>query len=184
MQINNICNMAIQTINLISGASLAGITANLVVKTLGLEKVEDKESNLSGNVEITAEDFSALQNELEDLKTEIAELKGAQTETKPGEETPSVETQTSTGEEIVAETTPAPKTEDMKAEQTETETETKTETEAKTTLKEIDIYNLTQSEANQIWTSYLKGQCEYDLNDENIKEFCTKFGFDINYAKN
>ncbi len=30
MQINNICNMAIQTINLISGASLAGITANLV----------------------------------------------------------------------------------------------------------------------------------------------------------
>lgn len=174
MQINNICNMAIQTINLISGASLAGITANLVVKTLGLEKVEDKESNLSGNVEITAEDFSALQNELEDLKTEIAELKGAQTETKPGEETPSVETQTSTGEEIVAETTPAPKT----------ETETKTETEAKTTLKEIDIYNLTQSEANQIWTSYLKGQCEYDLNDENIKEFCTKFGFDINYAKN
>ena len=170
MQINNICNMAIQTINLISGASLAGITANLVVKTLGLEKVEDKESNLSGNVEITAEDFSALQNELEDLKTEIAELKGAQ-----------VETQTSTGEEIVAETTPAPKTEDMKAEQTETET--KTETEAKTTLKEIDIYNLTQSEANQIWTSYLKGQCEYDLNDENIKEFCTKFGFDINYAK-
>ena len=64
------------------------------------------------------------------------------------------------------------------------EAETKTETEAKTTLKEIDIYNLTQSEANQIWTSYLKGQCEYDLNDGNIKEFCTKFGFDINYAKN
>ena len=178
MQINNICNMAIQTINLISGASLAGITANLVVKTLGLEKVEDKESNLSGNVEITAEDFSALQNELEDLKTEIAELKGAQTETKPGEETPSVETQTSTGEEIVAETTPTSKTDDMKSEQT------KTETKAKTTLKEIDIYNLTQSEANQIWTSYLKGQCEYDLNDGNIKEFCTKFGFDINYAKN
>ena len=182
MQINNICNMAIQTINLISGASLAGITANLVVKTLGLEKVEDKESNLSGNVEITAEDFSALQTELEDLKTEFAELKGAQTETKPGEETSSVETQTSAGEEIVAETTPAPKTEDMKAEQTKIET--KTETEAKTTLKEIDIYNLTQSEANQIWTSYLKGQCEYDLNDGNIKEFCTKFGFDINYAKN
>lgn len=178
MQINNICNMAIQTINLISGASLAGITANLVVKTLGLEKVEDKESNLSGNVEITAEDFSALQNELEDLKTEIAELKGAQTETKPGKETPSVETQTSTGEEIVAETTPTSKTDDMKSEQT------KTETKAKTTLKEIDIYNLTQSEANQIWTSYLKGQCEYDLNDGNIKEFCTKFGFDINYAKN
>ena len=182
MQINNIRNLAIQTIGLLSGASIATIAANLVVKTLGLEKVEDKESNLSGNVEITAEDFSALQNELEDLKTEIAELKGAQAETKSGEETPSVETQTSTGEEIVAETTPTSKTDDMKAEQTKTET--KTETKAKTTLKEIDIYNLTQSEANQIWTSYLKGQCEYDLNDGNIKEFCTKFGFDINYAKN
>ena len=172
MQINNICNMAIQTINLISGASLAGITANLVVKTLGLEKVEDKESNLSGNVEITAEDFSALQNELEDLKTELAELKGAKTETKTSEETQPIATQISTPEEIVAETTSAPETEDMKNEQTET------------TLKEIDIYNLTQSEANKIWTSYLKGQCEYDLNDENINEFCTKFGFDINYAKN
>ena len=164
--------MAIQTIGLLSGASIATIAANLVVKTLGLEKVEDKESNLSGNVEITAEDFSALQNELEDLKTELAELKGAKTETKTSEETQPIATQISTPEEIVAETTSVPETEDMKNEQTET------------TLKEIDIYNLTQSEANEIWTSYLKGQCEYDLNDENINEFCTKFGFDINYAKN
>ena len=164
--------MAIQTIGLLSGASIATIAANLVVKTLGLEKVEDKESNLSGNVEITAEDFSALQNELEDLKTELAELKGAKTETKTSEETQPIATQISTPEEIVAETTSATETEDMKNEQTET------------TLKEIDIYNLTQSEANEIWTSYLKGQCEYDLNDENINEFCTKFGFDINYAKN
>ena len=168
MQINNIRNMAIQTIGLLSGASIATIAANLVVKTLGLEKVEDKESNLSGNVEITAEDFSALQNELEDLKTELAELKGAKTETKTSEETQPIATQISTPEE----TTSAPETEDMKNEQTET------------TLKEIDIYNLTQSEANKIWTSYLKGQCEYDLNDENINEFCTKFGFDINYEKN
>lgn len=172
MQINNIRNMAIQTIGLLSGASIATIAANLVVKTLGLEKVEDKESNLSGNVEITAEDFSALQNELEDLKTELAELKGAKTETKTSEETQPIATQISTPEEIVAETTSVPETEDMKNEQTET------------TLKEIDIYKLTQSEANEIWTSYLKGQCEYDLNDENINEFCTKFGFDINYAKN
>lgn len=172
MQINNIRNMAIQTIGLLSGASIATIAANLVVKTLGLEKVEDKESNLSGNVEITAEDFSALQNELEDLKTELAELKGAKTEAKTDEETQPIATQISTPEEIVAETTSVPETEDMKNEQTET------------TLKEIDIYNLTQSEANKIWTSYLKGQCEYDLNDGNIKEFCTKFGFDINYAKN
>lgn len=164
--------MAIQTIGLLSGASIATIAANLVVKTLGLEKVEDKESNLSGNVEITAEDFSALQNELEDLKTELAELKGAKTETKTSEETQPIATQISTPEEIVAETTSVPETEDMKNEQTET------------TLKEIDIYKLTQSEANEIWTSYLKGQCEYDLNDENINEFCTKFGFDINYAKN
>lgn len=182
MQINNISNSAIQTISLLSGASLAAIPANLFVKALGLDKVKDKESSLSDNDKIPIEEFRALQTELEDLKTEFAELKGAQAETKPGEATSSVETQTSAGEEIVAETTPAPKTEDMKAEQTKTET--KTETEAKTTLKEIDIYNLTQSEANQIWTSYLKGQCEYDLNDENIKEFCTKFGFDINYAKN
>ena len=170
MQISNIRNMAIQTISLLSGASLATLSANLLVKTLGLENVEDKESNLSDNVEISAEDFNALQNELEDLKTELAELKGAKTETKTGEETQPIATQISTPEEIVAETTSAPKTEEN--EQTET------------TLKEIDIYKLTQSEANEIWTSYLKGQCEYDLNDENIKEFCTKFGFDINYAKN
>ena len=120
----------------------------------------------------TEEGLKKHQDELEDLKTELAELKGAKTETKTSEETQPIATQISTPEEIVAETTSVPETEDMKNEQTET------------TLKEIDIYKLTQSEANEIWTSYLKGQCEYDLNDENINEFCTKFGFDINYAKN
>ncbi len=174
MQVNNIKNMAIQAISLISGASLAGITANVLVKTLGLEKVDDKESNLSDNVEVSNEDFNAIKNELENLKTELAELKDAQTETKTSEQSLLGKTQTSTADATVVDTTTTNQTEDIQTDQTIT----------KTTLKKIDISNLTQSEANQIWISYLKDDCEYDLNDNNINEFCTKFGFDINYAKN
>ncbi len=189
MNINNIAKF-ITGINLFATGSIVGLTTKLLVDTFK-EKYEtqDKDGEVDENVQISAEDFAAMQNELEELKLELAELKGEE-ETIAAE---SSEVSVEAGDLAVliqdeSTTTPAKDTPPAKTITTETKMEKQpadviSSENTDNQLKEIDITNLTQNEANEIWTSYLKGNCEYDLNKNNIEEFCLKFGFDSSLAR-
>ena len=187
MNINNIAKF-ITGMNLFATGSIVGLTTKLLVDTFK-EKYEtqDKDGEVDENVQISAEDFAAMQNELEELKLELAELKGAEETTEAESLQPSVESENLTvgiPDDIAVPAqntqTPAITTEPNIESQPANETNAEN---VDNHLKEIDITNLTQNEANEIWTSYLKGNCEYDLNKNNIEEFCLKFGFDSSLAR-
>lgn len=188
MNINNVSKI-LTGMNLFATGTALGMTAKLVVDTLRNKyETQDQDGEVDGNVQISAADFEAMQNELEELKLELAELKetNAPPEAQPLETTLESENLTV---EIQDEPTTVPEQNTQapvitKESEIETQPDTNTSVESSnTTLKEIDISNLTQNEANEIWSSYLKGNCEYDLNENNIEEFCLKFGFDSSLAK-
>lgn len=188
MNINNISKI-LTGMNIFATGSAIGLTAKLVVDTLKNKyETQDQDVEVDGNVQISAEDFEAMQNELEELKLELAELKETNTPTDAQTLETTVESENLTVE-IQDELTTIP-TQNTQApiitKESEIETKEKTDTSIESSnvpLKEIDISNLTQNEANAIWSSYLKGNCEYDLNENNIEEFCLKFGFDSSLAK-
>lgn len=174
----------------------SGIGTAAVVGKMLHDKIHDletRDAESSGeDIEISSEEFSAMQAELDDLRAEIELLK-EQYETSETTDTINEIQTTNTQEmtdEISTDTstisqTPKEDTDEQTIDTTETITVDTPTSGVRTdiNLKEIDIETLSQSEANSIWKSYLAGTCEYDLNENNLAEFCEKFGFNINLAK-
>lgn len=192
MNINNNITNFIKGMTFVATGAVGLVTTLLVDNIKDKYEIQDKEAEVDENVQISAEDFAAMQNELEELKMEIVQLKGAEG-AKETTESESSNISVEAGDLAVlvqdetttpSQSTQTPTTETKETNVVEKQPSDKPSSENKDNqLKELDIANLTQSEASAIWTSYLKGNCEYDLNDNNIEKFCLKFGFDSSLAK-
>ena len=170
-------------INFLGATSVA--SSVIMIGSAVVEKIKSRNESqdADGTIEFSQEDITKLQDEMDDLREEIEMLKAQQEPTEAA--TTEEEISETTTEEVTPETTEPTKdseitTSSSPSSSIEDNTTTQYGVRSDITLKELNLEMLSQSEANEIWKSYLHGTCEYDLNDNNLAEFCQKFGFNIN----
>lgn len=188
MNINNIAKGLVAGLGFVASGGIIGVGIKALTDKISEKYVtQDEEAQVNGNVQLSSEEFNELQNELKSLKAQVEELQNSNEQTQTQESTSingeDSQVSTTTNEnEVIDQEESTNSLNDTQQTQSQTQIENKTTTQ-NSELKELDLATLTQSQAHDIWISYLNGQCEYDLNDDNIHEFCKKFGFDTSYIK-